>query len=177
MKKSAVKSSLVVVAIVGIFLTVIALVLHYSRPGPSMPSFRFINGRKPVAHIRDKGKTQYSMTRDIYSFRADFNDVFPDANKELLALGYKDKTNPTSAPWSHNYLLLNARYEQTWVTIYKKYKLSVYSNPESSDYSSPDQYVFHVRDGWVSVSISVMVVPWRIRFYSWLCRIFYRLHL
>jgi hypothetical protein len=129
-----------------------------------------------VAHIIDNGKTQYSMTQDIYSFEADFNDVFPCANKELLALGYKDKTNPASALLDHNYLLLNGRYEQIWVTIYKKHKYSIYSTPESSDYSSPDRHVFHIRDGWVSVSISVMVVPWRIRFYSWLCQIFYSLH-
>ena len=139
-----------------------------------MPSFNFLGDRKPVAHIRDNGKTH--MTQDVYSFEADFNDVFPGINKELLALGYKDKTNPASALLDHNYLLLNGRYEQIWVTIYKKHKYSIYSTPESSDYSSPDRHVFHIRDGWVSVSILVMVVPLRIRFYSWLCQIFYSLH-
>jgi hypothetical protein len=179
MKKSAVKSYLALVVIAGIFLTVIALILHYSSLGPLMPSFNFLNGRKPVAHIRDNGKTQYStqysMTRDIYSFEADFNDVFPCANKELLALGYKDRTNHVSAPWGRNYLLLNGRHEQIWVAVYKKYKLSVYSTPESSDYSSPDRHEFHLQNGWVSVTVSIEVIPRRIRFYSWLYGIINRL--
>jgi hypothetical protein len=174
MRKSAVKTSLVVVAIVGIFLTGIGLFLHYSRPGPSMPSFNFLGDRKPAYQCK-KSHLGNKITEDIYSFEAEFDDVFPDANRELLALGYKDKTNPVLALWNRNYLLLNGPYEKISVRIYKRQKLGVYSTPESSDYSSPDQYVFHIRDGWTSVSVSVEVVPRRIWFYAWLYRIFHSL--
>lgn len=153
----------------------IALVLHYSRLGPSMPSFNFLGGRKPSYHTISNSQTQKRITQDIYSFEADFDDVFPDANKELLALGYKDKTNPVSELWHRNYLLLKGPYERIHVTIYKRQKLSVYSTPESSDYSSPDRYEFHIQDGWVSVEVRVEAVKWRFRLYSWLSRIFYSL--
>jgi hypothetical protein len=175
MKKSAVKRFFVLVVIVGIFLTVIGLPLHYSRAGPLMPSFNFLNGRKPVAHIRDNGKMQYSMTQDIYSFEADFNNVFPNANKELLDLGFVDKTRSGSELWHRDYFLLKGPYEQIRVRIYTKHKLSVYSTPASSDYSSPDRHEFHMRDGWISVTVSVEAVKWKIRFLDRLNRIIYSL--
>ena len=89
MKKSAVKNSLVVVVIIGIFLTAIGLLLHYSMPWPSMPSFNFLKGREPAYHciISQSGK---KIIQDIYSFEADFDEVFPEANKELLALGIRN---------------------------------------------------------------------------------------
>lgn len=174
MKKSAVKIYLVVVAIAGIFLIVIALVLHYSIPGLSMPSFSFLNGRKPAYHCI-KSQSGYKITQDIYSFEADFDEVFPEANKDLLALGFADKTHSGSEMWHRDYLLLNGPYERIRVRIYTKHKLSVYSTPESSDYSSPDRHEFHLRNGWVSVTVSIEVVPRRIRFYSWLYRIISRL--
>lgn len=174
MKKSAVKKVLVFVAIVGIFLTVIGFLSQSSRSGPSMPSFNFLNDRKPAYRCK-KNHLGNKITQDIYSFEADFDDVFPDANKELLALDFVDKTRSESELWHRNYLLLKGPYEKIHLTIYKRQKLGVYSTPESSDYSSPDRYVFHVQDGWTSVMVSVEVVPWRIRFYSWLYGIIYRL--
>jgi hypothetical protein len=174
MKKSAVRSSLVVVAIAGIFLSVIALVLLYSMPGPSMPSFNFLGDRKPAYQCK-KSHLGNNITEDIYSFEADFNDVFPDANKELLALGYKDKTSPALALWNRDYLLLKGPHKKISVRIHKRQKLGVYSTPESSDYSSPERYEFHIRDGWVSIEVRVEVVKWRIRLYAWLYGIFHRL--
>jgi hypothetical protein len=174
MKKSAVKISLVVFAVVGIFLTVIGLVLNYSMPGPSMPSFNFLGERKPVYQCK-KSHLGNNITEDIYSFEANFDDVFPDANKELLALCFADKTHSGSEMWHRDYLLLNGPYEKIRVRIYTKHKLSVYSTPESSDYSSPDRHEFHLRNGWVSVTVSIEVVPRRIRFYSWLYGIINRL--
>jgi hypothetical protein len=174
MKKSAVKSTFVVFAIVGIFLIVIALIIHYSMPGPSMPSFSFLNGRKPAYHCI-KSQLGNKIIQDIYSFEADFDEVFPEANKELLALGFADKTSSEPGVWDHNYWLRKGLYEQINVRIHKRQKLGVYSNPESSDYSSPDQYVFHVRDGWTSVTVSIQVVLRQIRFYSWLYSIINRL--
>lgn len=172
MKKSAAKRYLAFAAIVGIFLTVIGLLSHYSRPELSMPSFNFLNGRKPAYHSINNSQTQYKTTQDIYSFEANFNDVFPEANKELLALGFVDKTRSGSELWHRDYFLLKGPYERIRVRIYTKHKLSVYSTPESSDYLSPDRHEFHIRDGWVSVSVSVEAVKWRFRLYSWLSRIF-----
>jgi len=172
MKKSTFKRSLVFVVIVGIFLTMIGLMLHYSRPGPSMPSFNFLNGRKPAYHCINNSQTQQQITQDIYSFEAEFNDVFPDANKELLALGFVDRTSSGSELWHRDYSLRRGPYERIRVRIYTKHKLSVYSTPKSSDYSSSDRYEFHSRDGWVSVTISVDVAKWRHRLDLWLNRIF-----
>lgn len=171
MKKSAVIRFFVFVVITGIVLAAIGLLLHYSKPASSMPSFNFLNSRKPVYHCKNThlGK---KITRDIYSFEADFDDVFPDANKELLALGFADKTRPDPGPWTHDYWLRKGLYEQINVRIHRRQKLGVYSTPKSSDYSSPDRYEFHIRDGWTSVTVSVEVVPWRVRFYLWLSRIF-----
>jgi len=173
MKKSAVKRFLVFVAIFGILMTVIGILSSYSKPASSMPSFNFLNGRKPAYHCINNSQYQYSITQDIYSFEADFDDVFPDANKELLALGFVDKTRPDPGDWTRHYWLRKGPYEQINLTIYRRQKLGIYSTPESSDYSSPDRYEFHVRDGWTSVMVSVEVVPWRIRFYSRLYRIIY----
>jgi hypothetical protein len=171
MKKSAVRNSLVVVAIVAIFMTMIALVSHYSMPVSSMPSFNFLGDRKPAYHTMNNSQTQKRITQDIYSFEANFDDIFLDANKELLTLGFVDKTHSGSELWHRDYSFLNGPYEQIRVRIYTRHKLSVYSSPKSSDYSSPDRHEFHLRDGWISVTVSVEVVPWRIRFYSWLSRI------
>ena len=170
MKKSAVKRSLAFVVIVGISLTMIGLMLHYSRTEPSMPSFSFLSGRKPTYHSTNNSHYQYSITQDIYSFEADFNDVFPNANSELLALGFVDTTD--TGQWHRDYELRSGLpYERIRVRIYKKHKLSVYSTPESSDYSSPDRYEFYTRDGWVSVTVSVDVAKWGFRLDLWLDRI------
>jgi hypothetical protein len=173
MKKSAVKRYSAFAVLVGIILIVIGLLLHYSRPEPSMPSFSFLGGQKPAYHSINNSQTQYRTTQDIYSFEAEFNDVFPDANKELLALGFVDRTSSGSELWHRDYSLRRGPYELIRVRIYTKHKLSVYSTPKSSDYSSPDRHEFHLQDGWVSVTVSVEAVKWRIRFYSWLYRIFY----
>jgi hypothetical protein len=175
MKKSAVKRFFVLVGIVGIFLTMIGLLSHCSRPRSSMPSFNFLDGRKPVYHCK-KSHLENNITEDIYSFEADFDDVFPDANTELLALGFADKSRSGSEMSYRDYLLLNGPYGKIRVRMYTRHKLSVYSTPESSDYTSPDRYEFYLRDGWVSVKVSVETVPRRIRFYSWLYGIFHRLH-
>lgn len=172
MKKSAVKRFLAFVVIVGMVLTVIGLLLRYSRSEPSMPSFSFLNGRKPAYRSTNNSHYQYRIIQDIYSFEADFDDVFPDANKELLALGFVDKTGSGSEMWHRDYLLLNGPYERIRVRIYTKHKLSVYSTPESSDYSSPDRHEFHFRDGWVSVTVSVEAAKWGFRLDLWLSRIF-----
>ena len=174
MKKSAVKRFFVLVGIVGIFLTVIGLLSHYSRPESSMPTFKFLNGQKPAYHCK-KNHLGNNITEDIYSFEADFDDVFPDANKELLALGFGDETRPDPGEWTRSYFLWKGPYEKIHVRIHRRQKLGVYSTPESSDYSSPDRYEFHIRDGWVSVDVRVEVVPRRIRFYSWLYGIINRL--
>ena len=137
-----------------------------------MPSFEFLKGRKPEYHCK-KNLLGKKVTEDIYSFEADFDNVFPDANKELLALGFVDKTRPDPGDWTRHYWLRKGPYEQIHLTIYRRQKLGIYSTPESSDYSSPDRYEFHIRDGWTSVMVSVEVVPWRIRFYSRLYRIIY----
>jgi hypothetical protein len=171
MKKTAVKRFLAFVVIVGIFLAVIGILSSYSRSEPSMPSFEFLNGRKPAYHCINNSQYQYSITQDIYSFEADSNDIFPKANSELLALGFVDMTD--TGQWHRDYeLRTGLPYERIWVRIYKKHKLSVYSTPESSDYSSPDRYEFHTRDGWVSVEVRVAVAKWGLRIDLWLDRIF-----
>jgi len=175
MKKSAAKRFLVFVAIVGIFLTVIGILSIYSTPAPSMPSFNFLKGRKLTYHKVNKSRTQYNTIQDFYSFEADFDDVFPDANKELLALGFVDKTRPDPGDWTRHYFLRKGPYKRIHLTIYRRQKLGIYSTPKSSDYSSPDRYEFHIQDAWTSVMVSVEVVPWRIRFYSRLYGIINRL--
>jgi len=167
MKKSAVKSYLAFVVIVGIFLTVTGLMLHYSRPEPSMPSFSFLGGRKSAYHSTNNSRTQYRITQDIYSFEADFDDVFPKANSELLALGFVDTTD--SGLWHRDYEFRSGLpYERIRVRIYNKHKLLVFSTPESSDYSSTDRHEFHTIDGWVSVTVSVDVAKWQHRLSLWL---------
>ena len=174
MKKSAVKRFLVLVGIVGIFLTVIGILSIYSASEPLIPSFNFLNSRKPAYRYK-KSRLGKNITEDIYSFEAYFDNIFPDANKELLAMGFADKTRSGSEQWHRDYSLRRGPYEWIRVRIYTKHKLSVYSTPESSDYSSPDRHEFHIQYGWVSVSVSVETVPWRIRFYSRLYGIINRL--
>ena len=172
MKKSPVKSFLAFVIVVGIFLTMIGLIIHYSRQEPSMPSFSFLSGRKPAYHNINNSLTQRRIAQDIYSFEANFDDVFPGANKELLALGFVDKTSSGSELWNRDYFLVKGPYEHIRVRIYTRHKLSVYSTPKSSDYSSPDRHEFHLQDGWVSITVSVEVVKWKFRLYDRISRIF-----
>jgi hypothetical protein len=171
MKKSAVKKNFAFVVIVGIVLTAIGILSIYSTPAPSIPSFNFLDGRKPAYRNTNNSQYQYSITQNIYSFEADFDDVFPDANKELLALGFVDTTD--SGLWHSDYEIRSGLpYERISVRIYKKHKLLVYLTPESSDYSSPDRYQFQNRDGWVSVEVRVAVAKWGLRLDLWLNRIF-----
>lgn len=167
MKKSAVKRSLAFVVIVGIFLTVIGLLLRNSRSGPSMPSFSFLSGRKPAFHSKNNSQTMYRITNDIYSFEADFNNVCLNANAELLALGFVDTTQPIL--YCREYVFRGKLpYELVHVRISDNQKLTVYSTPESSKYSSPERHAFHYRDGWVSVEVTVEVAKWRFRLSMWL---------
>jgi len=167
MKKSAVKRFLAFVVIVGMVLAVIGLLLRYSRPEPSMPSFSFLGDRKPAAHSKNNSQTLYRITKDIYSFEADFNEVCLNANTELLALGFVDTTQPVL--YCREYELRSGLpYELVSVRIWDNQKLLVYSTSESSDYSSPERHGFDHRDGWVSVEVTVEVAKWRFRLSMWL---------
>ena len=156
MKKSVVKRSLAVVIIVGIFLTLVGLLVWYSRSRPPIPSFRFLSGQGSALHVKDKRKSLYRTTRDIYSFEADFNDVCADANAELTALGFVDET-PLGHESSRRVYSLQKKVpgESVWIRILDKHKIAVYSTPESSEYSSPELHAYHYRDGWVSVEVKI----------------------
>jgi len=146
MERSVIKKSFAVAITIGVLLTLLGLLRRYSKP---MPSFQFLSSRGPAICIKEAA----SKTRFVYSFEADFNDVCADANAELSALGYVDTTRPRQEPRSREYMFRNKVHGgSVTVSIRDRHKLSVYSTPQRSEYSSPDLYAYHYRVGWVSVN-------------------------
>jgi len=152
MKRSVIKKSFAVAITIGVLLTLLGLLRRYSKP---MPSFQFLSSRGPAICIKEAAsKTLDRKTQFVYSFEADFNDVCADANAELSALGYVDTTRPRQEPRSREYMFRNKVHGgSVTVSILDRHKLSVYSTPRRSEYSSPDLYAYHYRVGWVSVVI------------------------
>lgn len=147
MKRSVIKKSFVVAITISVLLTLLGLLRHYSKP---VPSFQFLSSRGPAICIKEADR----KTRFVYSFEADFNDVCADANIELSVLGYVDTTRPRQEPRSREYMFRNKVHGgSVTVSIIDRHKLSVYSTPRRSEYSSPDLYAYHYRIGWVSVDI------------------------
>jgi hypothetical protein len=160
MKRRLLIVSLAILIAVGILVGLFVAVTR--DPGPAM-SFNFLDGRKLIARIEEKpGKSAYKTTRDVYSFEADFNGVCTKAEAELLGLGFKNVMLGNQKSNSRQYMLRNnASAERFSVSILDKQRLSSYSTPESSGYSSPERHEYHWRDGWVSIEVT------RRRLRSW----------
>ncbi len=88
MRKSVIKISLAIfVVVAGILLALLAVMMCDSGPEISLG---FLDGRAMTARIEeDPGKSAHRTTREVYSFRADFNDVCARADAELSARGAK----------------------------------------------------------------------------------------
>ena len=150
--KSVFRICLAILFMIAVLLTLIRLLSHNTT---SMPSFYFLNGRKPAIRTQDDRKSLHRATRDIYSFQADFNNVCADANTELSYMGFLAETLPEQEPCRQVYRLLNKLSDElVTVTIRDKHK--------SSEHSTPDFHAYEYRDGWVSVEIAL----WRRPFWT-----------
>lgn len=170
MKRPVIKISLAIVIIIGIFLALFGLLSRDSMP---TLSFNFLRGRELTSCIKaDPGRSVYRTTRYVYSFEADFNDVWSKANAELSALGFVTGTFRQDEPRIREYQLRGKRNDElVTVRILDRHKLLVYSTPKSSQYSSPDRHEYHYRYGWVTVDIA------QRRLRSWPPQfLLYRLH-
>jgi hypothetical protein len=144
MKRDAIKAFFVVVLII-IVLTLASLFLLQFD---SMPTFNFLSGQNPLHHVKDR---LYRI--DFYSFKADVNDIYKIAKAELISLGYNNKTQ---SPQKNNFSKLR-QWElpdnSVLITFRDNRRLKVFSDPQTSQYSSPDRYWDYPEDGWITVEI------------------------
>lgn len=151
MKRRVVKISLAIIVIATILLSLLVLLTLDSG---SRMTFGFLDGRALTARIeRNPGRSAFRTTRDVYSFKADFNDVCAKVDAELTALGF---TRLMDMPDSdmREYRLNNSSNKLILVRVLNRNILSVYSTPKSSKYSNPDRHEYRWRSGWVSVEIA-----------------------
>ena len=162
MKRPVIKISLAIFVVVGILL---GLLVVLTRDWGPETSFGFLDGRALTARIeQDPGRSAYRTTREVYSFEADFNEVFAKVDAELSALGFKVDPSVVRGAFflRHEYKLANATSAKAVVVSLRDgAELKVYSTPKSSKYSSPDRYEYHQKNGWVSIEID------RRRLRSW----------
>jgi len=93
--------------------------------------------------------------RDRPEMSFGFLDVSTKVEAELLGLGFKNVMLGNQKSNSRQYLLSNnSSAERFSVSILDKQRLSSYSTPKSSGYSSPARHEYHWRDGWVSIEVT-----------------------
>lgn len=158
MKRSVIKISLAIFVVGGILLGL--LVVKARDSGPEV-SFSFLDGRTLRARIKqDPGKRFYSITREIYSFAADFNGVCAGADAELSAMGFKVASSGSRGISDREYRLGDHTSANNWIVvrIHDNIDLRAYSSPKSSRVD----FQWHCpRKGWVSVEV------YRSRLRSW----------
>ena len=137
----------VFIAVFLIIITALTLVALFSLLPRPMPAFNFLSGQKPLYNVK---KNSYKT--DFYSFKADVNNIHIKAKAELASLGYTER----------NIALYNSFYKfREWelpdhsilVTIKDNRRVKVFTDTQTSQYSSPDRYWDYPEDGWVTVEV------------------------
>ena len=154
MKKYAIKLSLVIVIVC--VLLMIWLGLQTIDGDGTVPSYRFLEGCKPVA-CRD-AKTEGVDKCYTYSFEADFNDVRSKSDAELIPAGFSSNSgvsqNLSGDNFPYRIYDLKERFPrgQVWIYIYdnRQYIDIHYLNksvPKSENYKMAE------KDGWVMIEV------------------------
>lgn len=153
-KRRVIKISLAIfVVVAGILLALLAVMMCDSGPEISLG---FLEGRAMTARIEEEtSKSAYRTTREVYSFRADFNDVCARADAELSATGTKTLL---FRGWPGREVAMypfrsTFSGESVRVSIAAGKKLRKYLTPKWSKQSSLFGYNYEHTDGWVSVEI------------------------
>jgi hypothetical protein len=126
--------------------------------GESVPEFEFLKDKGSFIKIDLSDQSMTKEIRFVYSFEADYNDIVADANLELSALGYKGNfSQPKEAFYRSCTYFLRGEKPGASISVefIDKNELIAYETPKNSEYPSPDRYEYHIRDGWVSVQITL----------------------
>ncbi len=129
----------VFVAVVIIIVTALTLVAIFSLLPHPMPTFNFLNGQRPLQHVKNK---PYRI--DTYSFKADINDIHKKAEVELTSLGYTERI-PTEREIYFRQWELHDRF--IMINFRDNWRLQVVPG------SSPNRYRDNAEDGWVTVQV------------------------
>jgi len=150
MKRRAVKISLVVTVAVVILL---GLLVVLAWDWDLETSFGFLDGRTMTGRI-EQARNSRKITREVYSFEADFNDVCAKADAELSALGFRRLSEGNQEPRMRDYLRKKS-FSVRWVNVrvIDRLKFSAGSAPKSSENSNPDRWEYRDAEGWVSIEI------------------------
>lgn len=148
MKRRVIKIALAIFVVVGILVGLLAAMALDS--GPEM-SFSFLDGRTMTGRI-EQARNSRRVTREVYSFEADFNDVCAEADAELSAMGSQIASFSAGEIADREYRLGSHISANRWilVRIRDRYRLEVFSSPESSKL---DSSTYYPRKGWVSVEV------------------------
>jgi hypothetical protein len=154
MRKSVIKISLAIfVVVAGILLALLAVMMCDSGPEISLG---FLDGRAMTARLeQETSKSAYRTTREVYSFKADFNDVCARADAELSATGAKTllfRGYPGREVAMYSFRSTFSG-ESVRVSIVEEKKLRKYLTPKWSKPSSLFGYNYESSVGWVSVEI------------------------
>jgi hypothetical protein len=151
MKKSTIK---IICAAVIIVAAILFLVVLFQSIPASIPKYKFLNGRTPVAQIEVK-LDGYRISRFAYSFEGDFSDIIADANSELSELGYICSSSIDSYIPSVRYDMpgTQASMMAEPVQIIKDNILSIQPSRKGSNLVFPDQYISLNKAGWITVII------------------------
>lgn len=150
MKKSVIKISLAFGIITALVLILLGLRLIDSDV--AVTSYRFLAGQKPV--VCKKAKIGNKNKRYIYSFEADFDDLWSKAYSELkpegfIALGIVQ-------------ILSGKKSKERTFHLKEKFPrgpvgINIYNNRQCIKLPNSNDYGISPRDGWVMVEI----VYWR----------------
>ncbi len=152
MKKSSIIK--ICAAIIVIVVLILFIVLLSKPASVQVATFKFLNGRTPVAQIEVK-LDGYRISRFAYSFEGDYDDIIADANSELSDLGYICSSNIDSYYPSVRYDMpgTQASIMAEPVQIIKDNILSIQPSRKGSNYLFPDQYISLNKAGWITVII------------------------
>ena len=151
LKRRVVKVFLAIFVLVGIVLGLFAVLTR--DWGPEVP-FDFLAGRTLTAN---PVRSVYGPTTVIYSFEgdfADFNDVCTKADSELLPMGFR-VFPPIGVIPIRTYLLPSTAADTcALVSISYRQEIEAHSTAKSSEYSTPNRYTSHDKNGSVSVRVA-----------------------
>jgi hypothetical protein len=153
MKKSDITASLLI--IITCILLVILLSLRSIDGVGTVPSYSFLAGRNPIKYEKaDKGNED---KRYIYSFEADYDDLWSKAYSELKPAGFTANgiVRILSGKESKERTFqLKEKFPRGSVLIY------IYNNVQYIKHTNSSNFDIAPKDGWVMVEI-VYYRGWR----------------
>lgn len=151
-------AAILVVAPLAAWVTVGALLIEREP----MPSFAFLGDHALGLRVEKNRKERIlnRITRAVYSFEGDFNDVCSKAGGELSALGFVEDAQPQHEVNCREYLFKGDFPDEL-------VRVSILNRHMLSEHATTSRAVFHFRPGWVSVVITrERGAPWRKTFYG-----------